>query len=114
MAKKAPVKKAVALPGGGFQWAWDGTGGVRHEITWQKNGQTFWRVFHEGTLLREEQPWFLVRARGEVQENIKLYRDGDMDKILANRALLVNGLHPTQHTALSICNCGQCTGLCPF
>lgn len=109
MAHKEHLKKAVALPGGGFQWAWDGTGGVRHTVVWSKNGQTVWTVWHDGTAMRSEEPWFLVRARGEVQENIKYFRNADMDKIHANRALLACGLNPDQHTPLKYCNCFRCT-----
>lgn len=111
MAHKEHLKKALALPGGGFQWAWDGQNGIRHEVTWHKNGQTFWRVLHDGTELRVEEPWFLVQARGEVQENIKHYRLGGLDLTMANRALLANGLAPDQHVDQPWCGCYGCKPL---
>ena len=109
MAHKEHLKKAIPLPGGGFQWAWDGQNGIRHEVTWHTNGVSWWRVLHEGTLLREEQPWFLVRARGEVQENIKHYRNSGLDLVLANRAMLSTGLYPDQHIDAAGCSCFKCT-----
>lgn len=108
MAHKEHLKKAVALPGGGYQWAWDGDNGVRHTVTWHKNGQTFWTVLHGDKAMRTEEPWFLVRARGEVQENIKYFRDADLDKVTANRALLTVGMVPDQHSPYSYCNCARC------
>lgn len=114
MAHKEHLKKAVALPGGGFRWAWDGLGGVRHTIDWDKGGETIWTVWHGDLPMRQENPWFLVRSRGEVQENIKLYKLANMDKIHANRALLAVGLHPDQHFEAAYCNCGLCIGIPAF
>jgi hypothetical protein len=108
MAHKEHLKKAVPLPGGGFQWAWDGTGGVRHTVDWAKSGETTWTVWFDGTALRSENPWFLVRSRGEVQENIKYFRLGGLDLIHANRALLGVGIMPDQHQDQPWCNCGRC------
>jgi hypothetical protein len=108
MAKKESVKKAVALPGGGFRWAWNGDNGVRHTVDWAKDGTTVWTVWHGDLAMRQEQPWFLVKARGEVQENVKFYRDADMDRILANRALLSVGMEPDQHCEREYCNCADC------
>jgi hypothetical protein len=64
--------------------------------------------------MRCEQPWFLVRSLGEVQENIKYFRNADLDKIHANRAMLACGLHPDQHSPMSYCNCGPCQGIPAF
>jgi hypothetical protein len=108
VAHKQHIKTAVPLPEGGFKWAWDGAEGVRHEVTWLKNGQTFWEIFLDGTLLRSEQPWFLVKVRGEVQENIKHFRANDLDTVTANRALISAGIAPNQHTARSWCICANC------
>lgn len=108
MAQKEHLKKAVALPGGGYEWAWDGTNGVHHTVTWHKNGETFWTVSHGDLVLRTEQPWFLVKIRGEVQENIRHFRTADLDTITANRALVSAGMAPDQHTPLSYCTCINC------
>jgi hypothetical protein len=108
MAHKEHLKKAVALPGGGFEWSWDGVNGVRHTVTWQKNGVTEWTVWLSQTPIHTHQPWFLVRARGEVQENVKYFKDAGLDLVLANRALLAVGMMPDQHQDQSYCNCGQC------
>jgi hypothetical protein len=108
MAHKETLKKAVQLEGGGYRWEWNGQHDVRHQIDWTKDGKTWWRVFHEDTLLRESEPWFLVTARGEVQENIKYFRNAGLDLVHANIALLSMGLMPDQHQEHPWCNCGQC------
>lgn len=109
MAHKEHLKKALPLPGGGFQWAWNGQNDVRHTVTWAKSGETVWTVWHGELPMRCEQPWFLVRARGEVQENIKHYRNCGLDLIHANRALHAVGMIPDQHQGTSYCNCHRCT-----
>lgn len=111
MALKEHLKKALPLPGGGFQWAWKGQGDVRHTVDWAKDGTTVWTVWHGELPMRQEQPWFLVKARGEVQENIKLYRLSGLDLIHANRAMLAVGLLPDQHTDSPGCLCFRCTAL---
>lgn len=112
MAHKEHLKKAVQGPDGGITWTWSGQGEITHAVTWHKNGQTFWTVSHDGTVLRTEEPWFLVKVRGEVQENIKYYRNNGLDLVLGNRALLAVGMEPNQHTDAKWCTCLKCT--CPF
>lgn len=108
MAHKQHLKTAKPVPGGGYEWTWDGQHGVQHTVTWHKSGKTFWTVSRNGLALRTEEPWFLVKVRGEVQENIRHFRNADLDKITANRALLVVGRVPDQHTPFSYCNCARC------
>lgn len=108
MAHKEHLKKAVALPGGGFRWAWNGSGDVRHTLDWAADGTSVWTVWHGNLPMRAEWPWFLVKVRGEVQENVKYIRDAELDKIHTNRALQAVGMIPDQHSAKSYCNCNDC------
>jgi hypothetical protein len=111
MAKKESLKKAVALPEGGLQWSWNGLGEVRHTVTWDgKTGQSVWVVWHGELPMRAELPWFLVKARGEVQENIRHFRNAHLDRIHANRALHAVGMLADQHfDTPGYCNCWRCT-----
>jgi hypothetical protein len=108
MAHKESLKKAVQIEGGGYRWEWNGQHGVRHQVDWLKNGQTFWNVFHGKHLLREQEPWFLVTARGEVQENIKYFRNAGLDLRMANIAMGTAGLVPDQHIDGAWCSCYDC------
>lgn len=108
MAHKEHLKKALALPGGGFRWAWDGDNGVRHTIDWKPDGSTVWTVWHGELPMRCEFPWFLVKARGEVQENVKYLKTNHLDRVHANRALAVVGMVPDQHSEMTYCNCARC------
>jgi hypothetical protein len=108
MAKKEPLKKAILLPGGGRRWAWTGQNDIKHTVDYDGKGITIWTVWHGETPIRQEEPWFLVRALGEVQENIKHYRNAGLDLGLANRAMLSVGLYPDQHVDAAWCTCFNC------
>lgn len=111
MAKKEHLKKATPDGDGGLTWTWKGQNGVTHSVHWNKAGETTWTVLHEGTVVRTEQPWFLVKARGEVQENIRHYRNACLDTVLANRGLISVGLIPDQHIDQAWCICARCDAL---
>jgi hypothetical protein len=50
----------------------------------------------------------LVTARGEVQENIKYFRNAGLDLRMANIAMGTAGLVPDQHIDGAWCSCYDC------
>jgi hypothetical protein len=110
VAQKEPLKSAKMLPGTAVRrWEWNGQHGIRHTVDYDaKGGITIWTVWLSQTAIYQHQPWFLVRALGEVQENVKHFKNSGLDLILANRALLAVGMIPDQHADAPWCTCNAC------